>query len=93
MAALLFYNIFSFAAFLSILVTPYQIDTQIINKFGQILLDQYQPDLANIQVGTQIRYGCWCLFEVEQLGSNQTIFLQKEGKGGAVDEVDRICKL
>ena len=74
-------------------LSSYQLGTQIINKFGQQILNQYASDLENIQIGTQIRYGCWCLFEVQQLGANQTIFLQKEGKGGAVDEIDKFCKL
>ena len=76
-----------------VLVTPYELDSNIVDKFGELLLNQYENDLDNIQVGTQIRYGCWCLFEVQQFGANETVLLQKEGKGGAVDEIDRFCKL
>lgn len=75
------------------LVTPYRLDSKIIDKFGELLLNQYENDLTNIQVGSQLRYGCWCLFEVQQFGANETVLLQKEGKGGAVDEIDRFCKL
>ena len=77
---------------LSGLVTGYQLDTRLIDTLGQQIVDQYSDHLQDVQVGTQIRYGCWCLFEVQQLGANKTVMIL-DGKGKPMDDVDRFCKI
>ena len=73
-------------------ITSYQLDDKLVSKLGQ-LLDPYSSDLSNVQVGTSIKYGCWCHFEVRQLGANKTVYLHNQVKGNVVDELDQNCKI
>lgn len=79
-------------AIISSSVTAYQLDDKLVSKLGQ-LLDPYNSDLANVQVGTVLSYGCWCHFDVKLIGGNKTVFLHTKGRGNAVDELDQNCKI
>ena len=80
-------------AIISSSVTGYQLDDKLVSRLGQLLDSYWFVDLANVQVGTVLSYGCWCHFDVRMLGGNKTVFLHTKGRGNAVDELDQNCKI